>query len=144
MTRVPGTCRVLLLVFVAGAALTAAQATNPDGSLRPAGPVTRLFTQDAAVYSLALGLVPLLVAFSLVSNCAIVTAYGLVGLKRSAWQLAAVGTGYGLLALAMVPAATAWGLAGVWGAMIATAALIWALQITGFVRHSAALEPAAA
>ncbi|MEV4570247.1 MATE family efflux transporter [Nonomuraea sp. NPDC049419] len=105
--------------------------------------VLRLFTQDAAVHSLALGLVPLLVAFSLVSNCAIVTAYGLVGLKRSTWQLAAVGTGYGLLALAMVPAATAWGLAGLWGAMIATAALIWALQITAFVRHSAAIAPAA-
>ncbi|MET8867980.1 MATE family efflux transporter [Nonomuraea sp. NPDC004580] len=106
--------------------------------------VLRLFTQDAAVFSLALGLAPLLVTFSLVSNCAIVTAYGLVGLKRSSWQLAAVGTGYGLLALAMVPAATAWGLAGVWGAMIAAAALTWALQITGFVRHSAALKPAAA
>jgi hypothetical protein len=36
-----------LLALAAGAARTAAQATNPDGSLRPAGPVTRLFTQDA-------------------------------------------------------------------------------------------------
>src|SRR6186713_3298343 len=34
-----------LIVLTAGSAQQ--QATNPDGSLRPAAPVTRLFTQDA-------------------------------------------------------------------------------------------------
>ncbi|WP_406674753.1 MATE family efflux transporter [Nonomuraea sp. N2-4H] len=106
--------------------------------------VLRLFTRDAAVLALASGLSPLLVGFALANGCAIVTAYGLVGLKRSTWQLAAVGTGYGLLALAMIPVSGTWGLAGLWAAMTATGALIWVLQITGFVRHSAAIAPAAA
>src|SRR5678815_3834495 len=49
MTRIlrviPGLVLASALVFTAGAAQQ--QATNPDGSLRPAQPVTRLFTQDA-------------------------------------------------------------------------------------------------
>jgi len=49
MTRIlrviPGLVLAGALVFTAGAAQQ--QATNPDGSLRPAQPVTRLFTQDA-------------------------------------------------------------------------------------------------
>ena len=48
MTRI---LRVISALTVAGAIVLTAgaaqQATNPDGSLRPAQPVTRLFTQDA-------------------------------------------------------------------------------------------------
>ena len=48
MTRIP---RAVFGLALAGAIVVAAgaqqQATNPDGSLRPAAPLTRLFTQDA-------------------------------------------------------------------------------------------------
>ncbi|MFF0776643.1 polysaccharide biosynthesis C-terminal domain-containing protein [Nonomuraea wenchangensis] len=125
---------------VSGAAVTIAAAGVLVGGLvllLSGGTVLGAFTPDAAVLGLAGGLVPLLVAFSLVGNCGIVVAYGLVGLRRSSWQLASAGTGYGLLALTMTPATEAGGLAGLWCAMLASAALIGVMQVAGFVRHSA-------
>ncbi|MED7928626.1 MATE family efflux transporter [Nonomuraea sp. LP-02] len=125
---------------VSGAAVTIAAAGVLVGGLvllLSGGAVLGAFTPDAAVLGLAGGLVPLLVAFSLVGNCGIVVAYGLVGLRRSTWQLASAGTGYGLLALTMTPATEAGGLAGLWCAMLASAALIGVMQVAGFVRHSA-------
>ncbi|MGW2146609.1 hypothetical protein ACWCOT_20045 [Nonomuraea bangladeshensis] len=124
---------------VSGAAVTIAAAGVLVGGLvllLSGGAVLGAFTPDAAVLGLAGGLVPLLVAFSLVGNCGIVVAYGLVGLRRSTWQLASTGTGYGLLALTMTPAAEAGGLAGLWGAMLASVTLIGAMQVAGFRRAS--------
>ncbi|SET76090.1 polysaccharide biosynthesis C-terminal domain-containing protein [Nonomuraea wenchangensis] len=125
---------------VSGAAVTIAAAGVLVGGLvllLPGGAVLGAFTPDAAVLGLAGGLVPLLLAFSLVGNCGIVVAYGLVGLRRSTWQLASAGTGYGLLALTMTQATEAGGLAGLWTAMVASAVLIGAMQVAGFVRYSA-------
>ncbi|MGA4996093.1 polysaccharide biosynthesis C-terminal domain-containing protein [Nonomuraea bangladeshensis] len=124
---------------VSGAAVTIAAAGVLVGGLvllLSGRAVLGAFTPDAAVLGLAGGLVPLLVAFSLVGNCGIVVAYGLVGLRRSTWQLASTGTGYGLLALTMTPAAEAGGLAGLWGAMLASVTLIGAMQVAGFRRAS--------
>ncbi|MEV4291907.1 polysaccharide biosynthesis C-terminal domain-containing protein [Nonomuraea bangladeshensis] len=124
---------------VSGAAVTIAAAGVLGGGLvllLSGRAVLGAFTPDAAVLGLAGGLVPLLVAFSLVGNCGIVVAYGLVGLRRSTWQLASTGTGYGLLALTMTPAAEAGGLAGLWGAMLASVTLIGAMQVAGFRRAS--------
>ncbi|MFI6992370.1 polysaccharide biosynthesis C-terminal domain-containing protein [Nonomuraea wenchangensis] len=131
---------------VSGAAVMVAAAGVLVGGLvllLPDGAVLGAFTPDAAVLGLAGGLVPLLLAFSLVGNCGIVVAYGLVGLRRSTWQLASAGTGYGLLALTMTPATEAGGLAGLWTAMVASAVLIGGMQVAGFRRATRSVGLAA-
>jgi MATE family multidrug resistance protein len=99
--------------------------------------VLGLFTSDATVLALALVLLPLLAAYALTNNCAIVMSWSLMGLKRSTWSLGSAGAGYGVLALAMTPAAAAWGLAGLWVALTASSVLILGMQTVGFMRHSA-------
>ncbi|MEV1171473.1 MATE family efflux transporter [Nonomuraea sp. NPDC049784] len=99
--------------------------------------VLGLFTSDATVLALALVLLPLLAVYALTNNCAIVMSWSLMGLKRSTWSLGSAGAGYGVLALAMTPAAAAWGLAGLWVALTASSVLILGMQTVGFMRHSA-------
>ncbi|TMR12415.1 MATE family efflux transporter [Nonomuraea turkmeniaca] len=98
--------------------------------------VLGLFTSDDTVLDLALVLLPLLAAYALADDCAIVTSAGLTGLKRSTWSLGSAIAGNGMLALAMAPAAAAYGLAGLWIALIASRVLILAVQTVGFMRHS--------
>ncbi|GAA3117617.1 hypothetical protein GCM10010466_05790 [Planomonospora alba] len=99
--------------------------------------VTGLFTTDAEVASLVADLLPPMVVYAVANGCGIVMSACLVGLKRPSWGLLAAVAGYGLLALAALPATAAWGLTGLWTAMAVGAVLIFALQLTGFVRHSA-------
>ncbi|MEV4357829.1 MATE family efflux transporter [Nonomuraea sp. NPDC049625] len=100
-------------------------------------PVLGLFTSDARVLALTLPLLPLLAAYTLADNCGIVMATGLTGLKRSTWTLGSAIVGNGLLALAMTPVTTAWGLAGLWIALTASRLLVLVTQTVGFMRHSA-------
>ncbi|MGW6503162.1 MATE family efflux transporter [Nonomuraea angiospora] len=100
-------------------------------------PVLRLFTSDAGVLALTLALLPLLSVYSLADNCGIVMATGLMGLKHSTWTLGTAIVGNGLLALAIVPVTAAWGLAGLWIALIAGRLLVLVAQTAGFMRRSA-------
>ncbi|MEU6713554.1 MATE family efflux transporter [Nonomuraea sp. NPDC046802] len=99
--------------------------------------VLGLFTADAQVRALALGLLPLLLGYALANNCGIVMTAGLTGLKSSTWSLGSALVGYGLLALVLTPLA-GWGLAALWTALIVVRVLILAGQAVGFIRLSAA------
>ncbi|MCK2214329.1 MATE family efflux transporter [Actinomadura sp. ATCC 31491] len=94
-----------------------------------------LFTSDAAVLALAASLLPLLVLFSLAGNCGAVIAFSLAGLRRTTWNLASAGTGYGVLALTMTPVASAWGLTGLWIVLSASSVLIAGTNVLGLVKH---------
>ncbi|SDI98942.1 polysaccharide biosynthesis C-terminal domain-containing protein [Nonomuraea jiangxiensis] len=103
--------------------------------------VLGLFTSDAGVLALALGLLPLLVAYVVADNCGIVLSASLMGLKRSTWSLGSAVVGHGLLALAMTPVTALWGLTGLWVALIASRAPILLVQSVGFLRHGARWVP---
>ncbi|MFI6482362.1 MATE family efflux transporter [Nonomuraea sp. NPDC050663] len=101
--------------------------------------IFRLFTPDVAVQALALSLVPLLVVSTLADAAQAVMGFGLAGLKRSSWSLAAFAVAYGVLAVAAHPVAATWGLTGLWVALIGNNVALVVLQGSGFLRHSARL-----
>ncbi|WP_158088781.1 MATE family efflux transporter [Thermoactinospora rubra] len=104
-------------------------------------PVIGLFTDDAVVRATAFAVIPLMALSALLEACQAVAGFGLTGLKRSSWSLASFAIGYGTLAPAAHPVATAWGLTGLWIAIAATNALLVVLQGGGFLRHSGRLAP---
>jgi hypothetical protein len=65
----------------------------------------------------------------------IVMSAAMVALKRSAWCLGSAVAGHGLLALAMIPVTAGFGLAGLWTALTLGGALIFAMQVRGFLRR---------
>ncbi|MFF4194478.1 MATE family efflux transporter [Nonomuraea sp. NPDC001831] len=99
--------------------------------------VLGLFTSDAAVLAVAVGLLPLSVLHALADHCAIVMSAGLTALRRSSWTLGSAVLGNGLLASVAGPAARAWGLRGLWLALIAGSLLVVVTQTAGFLRFSA-------
>ncbi|TDC99284.1 MATE family efflux transporter [Nonomuraea deserti] len=100
-------------------------------------PLVTLFTSDDGVRTTVLGLAWLVVVMAAVDGTQAVVAFGLAGLKRSSWSLGSVAAGYGMLTVAAVLVAATWGLAGLWWALIANSALLFVLQASGFLRHSA-------
>lgn len=123
--------RTALLLAVAGASA---------GGLAlalAAGPLTGLFTQDAAVRGLVATLIPLMLASAMADAGQAVLGFGLTGLKKASASLIYFALGYGTLAAAAVPVVSAWGLAGLWTALIVTNGLLVVLQGSGFLRHSA-------
>ncbi|MFG1705579.1 MATE family efflux transporter [Nonomuraea sp. M3C6] len=103
--------------------------------------VVSLYTQDAGVGDAVLGLVPLLIVMAVVDGTQLIMGFGLAGLKRSTWSLGSVALAYGVLALVAVPIAQAWGLSGLWGALIVNSTALILLQTIGFYRHSAPPKP---
>lgn len=103
--------------------------------------VLGLFTPDATVAALALGLLPLLVAYSVANNAAVVQSAVLMGLKRPVWTLVSAVTGYGLVAAAVGPAAAFRGLAGIWAVLVVGRVLGLAVQSIGFVRPGQVRAP---
>ncbi|MEU5861570.1 hypothetical protein ABZ815_10375 [Nonomuraea sp. NPDC047529] len=99
--------------------------------------VLGLFTSDAAVLAVAVGLVPLSVVHALADHCAIVMSAGLTALRRSSWTLGSAVLGNGVLAAVAGPAAQAWGLNGLWLALIAGSLIAATTQTAGFLRFSA-------
>ncbi|MGW4790927.1 MATE family efflux transporter, partial [Nonomuraea sp. NPDC004297] len=96
-----------------------------------------LFSDDAAVRERVLGLLPLMLLASALDAAQAVQGTGLTALKRSAASLSYFAVGYGLLVVAAVPVAGAWGIDGLWTAMALANGLLVVLQGTGFHRHSA-------
>ncbi|GAA4978288.1 MATE family multidrug resistance protein [Nonomuraea thailandensis] len=99
--------------------------------------VLTLFTDDGAVRERALGLLPLMLLSSVLDAAQAVQGTGLTALKRSSSSLLSFVIGYGLLVVAAVPVARAWGIDGLWAAMAVANGLLVVLQGTGFHRHSA-------
>ncbi|MEV0623637.1 MATE family efflux transporter [Nonomuraea sp. NPDC050404] len=103
-----------------------------------------LFSDDAAVRERVLGLLPLMLLSSVLDATQAVQGFGLTALKRSAASLLYFAIGYGLLVVAAVPVARAWGITGLWVAMALANGLLTVLQGTGFHRHSAKVGTGAA
>ncbi|GAA0946565.1 MATE family efflux transporter [Nonomuraea longicatena] len=121
------------------AALLAVAASSLGGlALLLAGDVlVPLFSADPAVQAGVLAVVPLMLLASTIDAAQAVQGFGLVALKRSGASLRYFAAGYGLLALAAVPVARTWGIAGLWTALAAVNLLLLVLQGTGFRRYSA-------
>ncbi|MDX6345247.1 MAG: multidrug resistance protein family [Streptomyces sp.] len=103
--------------------------------------VIPVFTTDPAIQSQVRAQLPLLLAVVAFDAFQAVVGFGMIGLKRtlpSLIRFAVVGT---LLALAAVPAATAGGLAGLWGALAVANALLAVGQVMSFRHYSALLAP---
>ncbi|MEV0616344.1 MATE family efflux transporter [Nonomuraea sp. NPDC050404] len=123
-----------------GAALTVAATGVSAGALLLlllGEAVLRLFTTDARVLALTLGLLPLLAIYALTENCVIVMSACLMGLKRSGWILLSASVGHGALAVAVTPVTATWGLTGLWTALIVSRVLVLAMQTIGLLRHGA-------
>ncbi|WP_052423827.1 MATE family efflux transporter [Nonomuraea candida] len=96
-----------------------------------------LFSDDPAVRERVLALLPLMLASALLDAAQAVQGTGLTALKRSGAGLLSFAIGYGLLVVATVPVARAWGITGLWAAMAVANGLLVVLQGAGFHRHSA-------
>ncbi|MEV4399244.1 hypothetical protein [Nonomuraea sp. NPDC049607] len=77
------------------------------------------------------------VVYALADHCAIVMSAGLTALRRSSWTLGSAVLGNGVLAAVAGPAAQAWGLNGLWLALIAGSLIAATTQTAGFLRFSA-------
>jgi MATE family multidrug resistance protein len=100
-------------------------------------PVAALFSDDPGVRERVLSLLPLMLAASMADAAQAVQGIGLTALKRSGASLGYFAAGYGLLVLSAVPVAVAWGIDGLWVALVVVNVLLVGLQGTGFHRHSA-------
>ncbi|SDL19472.1 multidrug resistance protein, MATE family [Nonomuraea maritima] len=121
LLAVMGTVVVAGLLFVLGDSLVA------------------VFTDDPAVLARVVELLPLMLLASALDAVQAVQGFGLTALKRSSASLLFFSIGYGLLVVAAVPVARAWGITGLWTALAVANGLLVVLQGTGFHRHSGRL-----
>lgn len=97
------------------------------------GPLIRSFTGDAAVRAQVSAVMVITVASTLAEGASAVMGFALTAMKRSSLSLCFLAIGWGLLAVAAGPVVEAWGLAGLWAAMLANNVLLMILQGCGFL-----------
>ena len=103
--------------------------------------VAQVFTADAAVTALLVGLLPVLVLAIAADGLQAVSGFGLTGLKRSGRSFVVFAVVYGALALAALPVGAAFGLLGLWGAVAAANVLLVIGQAGAFWRDTEQLAP---
>ncbi|MET9341687.1 hypothetical protein [Nonomuraea sp. NPDC003804] len=111
---------------------TQLQASPFDITLAFDGVLVRLFTGDPAVCTQ----VSAVVMVALGSSMAVL-GFALTAMKRSGRSLRSVAVGWGLLVVAAGPVVGAWGLVGLWTAVLATHLLLVALQGLAFLSVTA-------
>ncbi|GAA2400137.1 polysaccharide biosynthesis C-terminal domain-containing protein [Nonomuraea africana] len=100
-------------------------------------PLTRAFTTDVAVRAQVTAVAALMLSATLADAGNVVMGFGLTAMKRSSSSLRSLAIGWGLMATAAGPVAGAWGLPGLWTAMLATNLLLLALQGSAFLSATA-------
>ncbi|MGW5684985.1 MATE family efflux transporter [Nonomuraea sp. NPDC003754] len=125
---------------VARVALTLAGAAAAAGAgllLAFDGVLVRLFTGDPAVRAQVSAVVMVALGSSMAEAASAVLGFALTAMKRSARSLRSVAVGWGLLVVAAGPVVGAWGLVGLWTAVLATHLLLVALQGLAFLSVTA-------
>ncbi|MFD1939181.1 hypothetical protein ACFSKW_47745 [Nonomuraea mangrovi] len=97
------------------------------------GPLITLFTGDEAVRGQVSAVLVITLASTLVEAASAVMGFALTAMKRSGLSLGSLAVGWSLLAVAAGPVVEAWGLAGLWTAMLANNVLLATLQGCGFL-----------
>ncbi|MEU8250778.1 MATE family efflux transporter [Nonomuraea sp. NPDC048916] len=100
-------------------------------------PLLAVFSDDPGVRDRAVALLPLVLVAAAADGAQAVQGLGLTALKRSGASLGYFAAGYGLLVVAAVPVASAWGITGLWTAVAVTNVVLVVFQGAGFHRHSA-------
>ncbi|MFI5491642.1 MATE family efflux transporter [Actinoplanes sp. NPDC051859] len=92
------------------------------------------FTDDPAVISIMMGLLPVVALSILGDGLQAVVGFGLTGLKRTVPSFMVFAALYGLLALVAVPLAAAAGVIGLWAALAVVNLLVFLGQGAAFLR----------
>lgn len=106
--------------------------------LRPA--VLPLFTDDPAVRTVMVGLIPVIALAILGDALQAVLGFGLTGLKRTVPSFLVFSVLYGVLAVIALPVATATGIVGLWTALVLINVLVGVGQGAAFLRVSGGLR----